>query len=143
MKKYHVLIFLLFYFGSLKASMTDTISPVNRFSFELQGNFIIIKAVLNGSTTDTANFLFDTGSTTTVIDSAFLVKSNIKTKLKKSLAITASGFTKIKKTKIKRLSINNVNVFEKAGNISVIDLGKFKSLILMELSDMIYLVDFV
>ncbi len=128
MRIFLLIITFLLSFESLTASATDSSNPVNRFSFELQGNFIIIKAILNGSTTDTANFLFDTGATTTVIDSAFLAKSKIKTKLKKSLAITASGLTKISNAKIKSLSINNINVFKKGGSLSVIDLSKFESL---------------
>lgn len=83
---------------------------------------------MNGSTADTANFLFDTGATTTVIDSTFFAKSKIKTKLKKSLAITASGLTKISSVKIKSLSINNIDLFEKGGSLSVIDLSKFEKL---------------
>lgn len=111
-----LLITLFLSFEPLKSDAKGISEPLNRLSFDLQGNFIIIKAILNGLTADTANFLFDTGATTTIIDSTFLVKSKIKTKLKKSLAITASGLTKISSAKIKSLSINDINLFEKGGS---------------------------
>ena len=71
MKIILVLISLYLSIEPIKADVTVISEPINRLSFDLQGNFIIIKAILNGSTADTANFLFDTGATTTVIDSTF------------------------------------------------------------------------
>ncbi len=130
MRKYEfqLMLLIIWYMFTLKANALGATQAIYSIPFQMQGNYIVLKATVNNAKLDTAIFLFDTGATGSIIDSTFAAKNNIKSKLSGAMTITASGPVKIRSAKIKSLKFDDKNILTKNIDFSVIDLSNFKSL---------------
>ena len=118
--------FLIFYINGNAGNLftKDKVVP-----FELQGNYIILKAIVNNIEKDTVRFLFDTGATGGSIDSEFVRRNNIKSINSSTFNIDATGKSiEVKSIKINSIRLEGSNYLKESGEFSIENFSQYKKL---------------
>jgi hypothetical protein len=127
--KYSISLTCLFLIFHINCSALNLFQKNNVIPFELQGNYIILKAVVNNFTIDTVRFLFDTGATGASIDSEFVSRNNIKIIKITTFNIGATGkLSKVKCIKVNSFRLQGDNYLKESSEFSIANLKKFKKL---------------
>ena len=127
--KYSITLSLLFLIFTVNGSTFSSFKKSKVVPFELQGNYIILKAIVNNINTDTVRFLFDSGATGGSIDSEFVSRNNIKLINVTTFDIGATGKPiKVNCIKVNSLRLEGNNYLKESGQFTTANFKKYKKL---------------
>jgi hypothetical protein len=127
--KYSITLSLLFLIFTVNGRTFSSFKKSKVVPFELQGNYIILKAIVNNINTDTVRFLFDSGATGGSIDSEFVSRNNIKLINVTTFDIGATGKPiKVNCIKVNSLRLEGNNYLKESGQFTTANFKKYKKL---------------
>ena len=127
--KYSISLTCLFLIFHINGSAGNLFTKDKVVPFELQGNYIILKAIVNNIKKDTVRFLFDTGATSGSIDSEFVSRHNIKLINSSTFNIGATGKPiKVNCIKINSIRLEGFNYLKESEEFSIENLSQYKKL---------------
>jgi hypothetical protein len=127
--KYSITLSVLFLIFTVNGSTFSSFKKSKVVPFELQGNYIILKAIVNNINTDTVRFLFDSGATGGSIDSEFVSRNNIKLINVTTFDIGATGKPiKVNCIKVNSLRLEGNNYLKESGQFTTANFKKYKKL---------------
>ena len=125
--KYSISLTCLFLIFNINGNAGNLFTKDKVVPFELQGNYIILKAIVNNIKKDTVRFLFDTGATSGSIDSEFVSRHNIKLINSSTFNIGATGKPiKVNCIKINSIRLEGFNYLKESEEFSIENLSQYK-----------------